>query len=144
MNTVTRNEKETRNLGIEFAKRIKAGDIVLFYGDLGAGKTTFIQGIADGLGVGDKILSPTFVLIRSHDVDLGDIKVMNHIDLYRLESASEIDTLGLGEMLEDPSSVTLIEWADKLSSFSLKRGFKILMMHKGRDSREIQIEEVNG
>lgn len=88
-----------------------AGDIVLLFGDLGAGKTTLTQGICQGLGLGkgEYIRSPTFTLVNLYQ---GRIPI-NHIDLYRLESFAEIEALGLEEYLFS-NSVSLIEWSEKL------------------------------
>ena len=88
----------------------RTGDLVLLVGDLGAGKTAFTQGFARALGIDETITSPTFTLVRTYD---GRVR-LNHLDVYRLTSASEADDLGLGELLDD--GVTLIEWGDTIVS----------------------------
>ena len=138
----TKNNSETKKFGFEFAGKLKGGDVLLLYGDLGAGKTTFVQGLAKGLGIKDRILSPTFVLQRIHDVSKGNIKQLNHIDLYRIEEATGIENLGLAEMFDDKSCITVIEWADRLKDFSPKKGYRIKFAYKGGDNREINLEKI--
>lgn len=105
------SEEETKRLGRRFAKKFKHG-IVALIGELGAGKTTFIQGFAKGLGIKDKIISPTFVLIRQHKIPNSNLMLL-HVDLYRLERKLEIKSLGLSEILSNSNNVVLIEWAEK-------------------------------
>ncbi|MDF9278796.1 tRNA (adenosine(37)-N6)-threonylcarbamoyltransferase complex ATPase subunit type 1 TsaE [Arthrobacter sp. EH-1B-1] len=87
--------------------RLAAGDLLILTGELGAGKTTFTQGLGRGLGVREGIISPTFVLVRNHP-SLADGPALVHVDAYRLESDSEIDDLDLESTLD--SSVTVVEW----------------------------------
>ena len=142
MKVITKNSDETKKLGIEFADKLNGADVVLLYGDLGAGKTTFVQGLAEGLGIKDRILSPTFVLQRIHDVPDHNFDSLNHIDLYRLEEPTEIDSLGLLEMFEDERSITIIEWADRLKNFTPKKGYKIHFKYLSDVEREIEIENL--
>src|SRR3990167_9560028 len=111
---LTNSNLETKNLGQKFGKSLKSGDIVLLYGDLGAGKTTFVQGLARGLNITDRILSPTFVLVRQHEIphptpllkgEGNDRKInLYHIDLYRIEGKEALDSLGLIETIKEPGS----------------------------------------
>ncbi len=103
--------QETFELGVQFGKHLAPGDIVLLYGDLGAGKTTLVQGICRGLGLSPElpVRSPTFTLINEHEAN----HPIYHIDLYRLESMADIENLGLEEYLFG-DGITLIEWAEKL------------------------------
>ena len=111
MKISTDSHEKTLIFGDQLGKCLKAGDIVLLFGDLGAGKTTLTQGICQGLGLdkGEHIRSPTFTLVNLYQ---GRIPV-NHIDLYRLDSLAEIEALGLEEYLFS-NSVSLIEWSEKL------------------------------
>ena len=102
----TRNPDETRELGRRIALSIQAGDVLAFKGELGSGKTTLIQGIIAGLGVGAKVQSPSFVLVRTYHADF-EIK---HVDLYRLDKAG-VDGLHLEEIYNE-DGVMLVEWAD--------------------------------
>lgn len=142
MNVITNTAEETQQVGLDLSKQLKSGDVVLLYGDLGAGKTTFVQAVAKGLGIKDRILSPTFVLIRNHKVSFGNITSLNHIDLYRIEKPAEIESLGLSEIIEEENSVTLIEWADRLSSFKPKHGYAVYMKYLGENERKIKIVEL--
>jgi len=111
MKISTDSHEKTLILGDQLGKCLKPGDIVLLFGDLGAGKTTLTQGICQGLGLnkGEYIRSPTFTLVNLYQ---GRIPI-NHIDLYRLDSFAEIEALALEEYLFS-SSVSLIEWSEKL------------------------------
>ena len=88
-------------------------NIFALTGELGAGKTIFAQGFAKGLGIKEKIISPTFVLIRQHQIP-NTQKVLFHIDLYRLENITDLKSLGLEEILSNPNNIVLIEWAEKI------------------------------
>jgi len=105
----TLSADETRSLGQKIAKHLKPRDILALFGPLGAGKTTLIQGLAEGLEVKDYVTSPTFVLINEYQGRLP----LYHIDLYRLENTGQIDDLGIAEYFEK-EGVTVIEWADRL------------------------------
>jgi tRNA threonylcarbamoyladenosine biosynthesis protein TsaE len=109
---------ETRALAAALATVARPGDVVLLVGDLGAGKTTFAQGFAAGLGVTGPVTSPTFTLVRSYPVPPGSradtgagIRTLLHADMYRLDHRRDIAELGLGEQVED-EAVLLVEWGD--------------------------------
>lgn len=142
MKIKSKSSEETKKIGEDFANKIENGMVILLYGDLGAGKTTFVQGFAKGLGIKDRILSPTFVLQRMHDVDSKEIKRLNHMDLYRIENPMEIENLGIEELFDDPQSLTIIEWADRLLNFKPKKGFKITFKEFGDMEREINFEKI--
>lgn len=158
-NYLTNSSLKTKNLGSNFAKQLKSGDVVLLYGDLGAGKTTFVQGVAQGLGITDRILSPTFVLIRQYEIPRpspllkgeGDdrkssrqARTINlyHVDLYRIEKQMEIEGLGLEEVVNEDGSIAVIEWADRLSDFKHEQGYKIWFKYLGKDKRGIVINKI--
>jgi tRNA threonylcarbamoyladenosine biosynthesis protein TsaE len=107
----TRSEEETIDAGSAVAARLSAGDVVLLYGDLGAGKTAFVRGLAQGLGAaGHDVSSPTFTLIQEYR---GGRVTLFHADLYRL-TPTETGDIGLDEIGED--GVLAIEWADRLEA----------------------------
>jgi len=106
---LTRSEDDTARLGAELAAGLGAGDVVLLEGDLGAGKTAFVRGMAQGLGIGaDAVSSPTFTLIQEYR---GRV-TLYHVDLYRL-SAPEAEDLGLDEL--SATGILAVEWAEKLA-----------------------------
>jgi tRNA threonylcarbamoyladenosine biosynthesis protein TsaE len=101
--------EEMRELGRRVAELLRAGDLVVLTGDLGAGKTTFVQGIGAGLGVAGPVVSPTFVIARVHRD--GRLPLV-HVDAYRLGSVAEVDDLDLDAALDE--SVTVVEWGEGL------------------------------
>jgi tRNA threonylcarbamoyladenosine biosynthesis protein TsaE len=100
---------EARDLGRRLAGVLRAGDLVILSGDLGAGKTTFTQGVGAGLGVRGDVTSPTFVISRVHP-SLGGGPPLVHVDAYRLGGIEELDDLDLDTSLED--AVTVVEWGE--------------------------------
>lgn len=95
--------------------RVVRGGVISLMGELGAGKTTFTQGFAKALGIEEKVISPTFVLMRQHQVPKTKF-VLYHLDLYRIENLKNINDLGIQELIEDENSIILIEWAEKLET----------------------------
>lgn len=109
----------TQDLAARVGRQLEVGDLILLNGELGAGKTTFTQGLGTGLGVREGIISPTFVLSRIHPSTRGGPDLV-HVDAYRLGTAGELDDLDLDQSLE--SSVTVIEWgAGKAEQLSTSR-----------------------
>ena len=102
-----------RDLGRELAGRLRAGDLVILTGPLGAGKTTLVQGIGEGLGVRGPVTSPTFVIARVHPVLAGSGPSLVHADAYRLGSIDEVDDLDLDA--DVASAVTVVEWGQGLA-----------------------------
>ncbi|MCK4333883.1 tRNA (adenosine(37)-N6)-threonylcarbamoyltransferase complex ATPase subunit type 1 TsaE [candidate division WOR-3 bacterium] len=102
----TKSPAETYNLGRRIARGIRSGDVLAFKGELGSGKTTLIQGIIEGLGVAERVQSPSFVLVRTYHADF-EIK---HVDLYRLDPQG-VDGLHLEEIYSE-DGVMLVEWSD--------------------------------
>ena len=118
------------------ASTLSAGDVILLYGDLGAGKTAFVHGLAEGLGVSrDEVSSPTFTLIQEYR---GGRLPLFHVDLYRIEDPREFDELGLDEIAED--GVLAIEWAEKLDArLKPSRYMNVRINHAHGDRRDIEI-----
>lgn len=112
MRTVTiKNEEDTRRFGLDLAGKLKAGDIVALIGDLGTGKTTLTKYIAEGLGVTERITSPTFTIVSEHHS--GRLPLY-HFDVYRLESGEDMFDIGADEYF-DAGGVCIIEWADQVA-----------------------------
>ena len=128
---ISSSEKETKQIAGRLARQITRGVIALS-GELGAGKTTFVQGFAKGLGIKEKIISPTFVLIRQHPIPKtkknlpAGRQALFHIDLYRLESV-DVEILGIDEIIRNPNNIVLIEWAEKIKHLLPKNTYWILL-----------------
>jgi tRNA threonylcarbamoyladenosine biosynthesis protein TsaE len=131
----THSAEETTELGRRLATELKPGTIVLLRGDLGAGKTTMVKGIAEGFQAAkaDDVTSPTFTLIHEYR---GPEVALYHIDLYRIDTQRELDTLALDDLMT-PHSILLIEWGEKFARFAKDRDVEIAIEHKGGDERGI-------
>ena len=131
----TRSESETADVGREMGARLAAGDVILLYGDLGAGKTAFVRGLAEGLGVppGD-VSSPTFTIMQEYR---GGRLPLFHVDLYRLNDPREFDDLGLDEIAAE--AVLAIEWAEKLPD-PPPESIRVSFEHAGDTTRTITVE----
>ena len=136
----TNNFEETRQLGRQFAKEIDTLQVVALHGDLGSGKTTFVQGLAEGLGITKKIISPTFIIMRTYELkDHPTKKFFYHVDLYRIESEQDIEGLGLLEIMQDSESIVIIEWPEKIASILPKKRKKLVFNYVKDDIRNIII-----
>ena len=130
----THSEDETAAAGRKLAQRLAAGDVVLLSGDLGAGKTAFVRGMAEGLGVDPaEVSSPTFTLIQEY---AGGRLPLYHVDLYRLSSI-EVGDLGLDDLTME-GGVTAIEWPDRLPR-DFDRAIEVRIQHGDDDERTIHI-----
>jgi len=110
MEKITKSPEETKNLAVELAKELRPGAVLALHGDLGSGKTCFVQGLAEALGVKEIVNSPTFAIINEYR---GSIKLY-HVDLYRVKSAAEAEALGMDEFL-GVDGITAIEWPEIIS-----------------------------
>lgn len=133
----SKSEKETINFGEKIAKRLKPGDLVALSGDLGAGKTTLVKGIAKGLGVKDyrHVNSPSFVLVKEYK---GKIPLY-HFDIYRLNKLKDIEDIGYEDYL-GRRGVVVIEWARKMGRILPKKYLEITLKIKSQNERKIEIK----
>jgi len=130
----TETEEETAKIGRDLAPRLSAGSVVLLVGDLGAGKTVFVRGLAEGLGIArDAVSSPTFTLMQEYR---GGRVPLFHVDLYRVNDPREVEDLGLDEIAAD--GVLAIEWADKLPR-TVQGAVLVRIVHGDGDSRTITL-----
>jgi tRNA threonylcarbamoyladenosine biosynthesis protein TsaE len=135
---VSNDPDETEQAGYELGKRLKAGDVVALYGDLGTGKTTMVKGIARAFGVaGRDVTSASFTIIAEHNT----VPAFFHVDLYRVEKEEDVDGTGIWDCL-GRDSVAVIEWAEKLGASAA--GFiRVRLKDVGDNRREIYIEGFN-
>jgi tRNA threonylcarbamoyladenosine biosynthesis protein TsaE len=133
----TRSEEETAAVAEAMAAAFRGGEVVLLSGELGAGKTAFVRGLARGLGADpDEVASPTFVLLTEYRGRL----VLHHADLYRLRGDGDEREIGLEE-LPGPRAVLAVEWADRLREAPWPSPRRVRLDHAGDDVRRIVIEE---
>ena len=136
----TNSPGETQKIAKELAQKYKDGGIFALSGPLGAGKTTFIQGFAQGLGITERLLSPTFVIMRQHEIPKNPEGKLYHIDLYRLDEITEIDSLGLTEIFSNPKNIVFIEWAEKLGKLLTQQAIRIDIKITSENNREISVD----
>jgi len=131
----TYGEEETKNIAFDLAKGLKSGDVIALTGDLGAGKTVFTGGVAEALGVKERVTSPTFTLIHEYQ----GIIPLFHMDLYRMETLKEIEDIGVEDYLYG-NGISLVEWAEKLEHLLPQKYISVKIEHLGGNTRKITIE----
>ncbi len=136
---LTRSEEETVAAGRSLAATLRAGDLVLLSGSLGAGKTAFVRGIAAGLGLDPAAVhSPTFAIVTEYPARGGGEFALVHVDLYRIESAAECEDLGLAEGLIG-DRVMAVEWGERLGPRWMQGAIRVTIEDAGGDDRRITI-----
>jgi tRNA threonylcarbamoyladenosine biosynthesis protein TsaE len=135
LSLISNSIDETQRIGKRLGELAQASDLILLVGELGTGKTCLTQGIALGLGIGDYITSPSFVLIREYQGRLP----LYHIDLYRLDKTEEILDLGLDDYLSG-QGVCVVEWADKALDLFPKERLLITLYHLDETRRALHLE----
>ena len=141
MNTViTNSAAETRELGKRLAEKLKAGDVILLEGDLGAGKSEFARGVAKGLGVTETVTSPSFTILNVYES--GKLPLY-HFDWYRLESSEELYELGMDEYLGG-NGIALVEWPAQCPDAVPEEYLWIRITATGENSRQIETEPCGG
>jgi tRNA threonylcarbamoyladenosine biosynthesis protein TsaE len=136
---ITRSPDETIELGRKLAGELRPPRLVLLRGDLGAGKTTITKGIAEAFDAAeqDEVTSPTFTLIHEYR---GPEFSVYHIDLYRLDTQRELETLGLEEIIADARNLVLIEWGEKFPSLTQQFQAEIAFERLGPEERKIKFK----
>ena len=145
---LTKSSAETKKLAAKLSKILakkhgqKHALVIALSGNLGSGKTTFVQGLAGGLGIKEIPKSPTFILMQIFPIPSPKsyklkAKSLVHIDAYRLEKPKELLHLGLKEILHDPHNIVVIEWAEKIKKLLPKDTMWIYFKHKGKNKRKI-------
>jgi tRNA threonylcarbamoyladenosine biosynthesis protein TsaE len=130
-----------KRFGAELARQLSAGDVVLLNGDLGAGKTTLVQGIAAGLGIAEPVTSPTFTLVAEHPLvkPVRGIERVYHLDLYRLTDPHELESFGYDDFLAPSDAISLIEWPERAADWLPDRALLIEIDHRGENKRAITV-----
>lgn len=136
--------KELEELVKQLGKRLKPRDRLFLYGTLGAGKTLLTKYLVKSLGGKiEDVTSPTFTILHRYTVNSGGIKMVYHIDLYRLEKNRSITDINLEECLSDPHGVSIVEWAEKLPEKIKRKGYHIFIEHLPNDERVVKITYKN-
>lgn len=140
----THNEKETFAVAKKFAATLKGGEVIGMTGDLGAGKTAFTKGLAAGLGIKNIITSPTFVLMKNYQSTNSKktIQQLAHIDAYRLGSGTDLQALGVSDYFDNPTCVTVIEWAERIHEILPPHHYCISITIQDATTRHITISHV--
>lgn len=135
-----------RGFASEFARKLSGGTVLALHGELGSGKTTFVGGLAAGLGINQNVASPTFNIMKLYAVDsscgpIQDKKIMRlyHVDCYRIDSPEDLRNLGLHEWLGDVHGLVVVEWAAKVRGLLPADAIELRFEHLGNDRRRIEI-----
>ncbi len=139
---ITKNFKETQLLGEKFSSTLKGGEVIALSGELGGGKTTFVQGLVSGLGIKNRIISPTFIIVRSYKLNNKKIKAkyFYHIDLYRIDSENDVVGMELDEIINDKNNIVAIEWSEKIRKLLPKNRTEIKFKYLKDNEREIEFK----
>jgi len=143
-------QNETIEYAKKFAKKLKGGEVIGLIGELGSGKTTFVKGLAEGLGIKESITSPTFLMLKEYDILRPKVhlvgvhrkvRILVHVDAYRVENIKDIKSVGIEDFLSRKDAIVVIEWAEKIKKILPKNAiyiyFKHKINHKSKKAREI-------
>ena len=136
MEYITNSEKETETIGEQFGRRVKDGTVVAMFGDLGAGKTAFVRGMARGMGLDCRVSSPTFTIVNEY---LGQRELI-HFDMYRLSDADELFDIGWEDYL-NRGAVCAVEWSEKVQDAFFGDEITVRIEKLSDTERKITIEE---
>lgn len=134
---ITRSEEETEAVGRKLAQSLPLGSSVLLRGNLGAGKTVFSRGFANGLGITEPVSSPTYTIVQEYDLPSGGR--LYHLDLYRISDVNAALAFGVDEFLDDPKGLALIEWPDRITGILPPDALSIEIEHLSDTERRITI-----
>ena len=127
---ISKSREDTEKFAENFAKTLRAGDVVLLDGDMGAGKTVFAKGVADGLGIQEEVTSPTYAYMNDYD------GVLFHYDCYRIESVEQAERLGLADYF-DMGGICLVEWSQNIAPLLPKQVKRVQIKKLDENKREI-------
>jgi tRNA threonylcarbamoyladenosine biosynthesis protein TsaE len=143
MEILSKTTGQTKEFAGKIAEKVKPGDVIFLYGDLGSGKTTFTKYLVESLGVDARVQSPTFVIMRQYTGGSGKIKTVYHFDLYRLTSAEEVDDLGISEINKEPNSLIVIEWPELAEGMLETTPITIKFESIDEDIRKIYVQNLD-
>jgi tRNA threonylcarbamoyladenosine biosynthesis protein TsaE len=141
-NITIKSIREMNSFARAVARNLKGGEVIALTGELGAGKTAFVKGLAKALGIKQIVQSPTFLLMKCYTLDKNQklrtkFQKLCHVDAYRIKNERELLAIGLSEHLNDPGTVTAIEWADIVPEFIPKNAIKIKFEHGSNEKERI-------
>ena len=139
LDVISHSPDQTRQIGFRLGRLTRPGDVILLAGQVGAGKTTLVQGLARGLSVEGYVQSPTFALAAEHSgrTAEGEPIILFHLDFYRLEGASDLDSFGYEEYLDAEDGVVVIEWPERISTLMLDEYLLIELRHLSESKRRL-------
>lgn len=144
MEKVTTNSvEETQQFAESIARQMKGGEVLLLSGELGAGKTSFTQGFAKGLGITKRIISPTFIIMRTYDIpdNVMGLEHFFHVDLYRVHGEADVEGLGLPEIFNNNTTIVIVEWPDRLGSLKPQKRWELSLSTLGENKRQIVLNK---
>jgi tRNA threonylcarbamoyladenosine biosynthesis protein TsaE len=140
---ISSTPKKTQEIAAKLVESLETPFLLALEGNLGAGKTVFVKGLAKGLDVKKAITSPTFNILKLYKTGNKKIKYLCHVDAYRLKSESELEALGINEYIEDKDTLVIIEWSNKIKNILPSNYFLVSLTAKTEKKREIKIERIN-
>lgn len=142
MEYVSKNIEETKKIAADFSATLKGGEVIALEGEIGAGKTTFTQGLTEALGAEGLARSPTFTVMNVYPATNEKIKTIVHVDAYRLQTPEDLFNLGLEEWAGRPDSVVLIEWPRMVGGVEIKFD-SVIQIQAGEEENKRMIEIKN-
>ena len=140
MEVKTSSSRQTQKIAQKLAKSLNGGEVIALFGDLGAGKTDFVQGLASGLGIKRRIISPSFVFMRTYPIILShQTLTFYHLDLYRGQNMADLTSLGLGEIFS-PDSIVVLEWAERIKESLPQKRIDVFIEVVDEKTRRIAIK----
>ncbi len=136
---LSKSDSETKEYARNLVRDLKGPTVLALDGELGAGKTTFVQGLAEELGIEKRVLSPTFVFLRSYNLENPKFKKFHHFDLYRCRSLADVKSIGFEEVLGEEGSLVVIEWPEVARVLLPKNTRWIKIRKVGENEREIEV-----
>lgn len=139
MKRISHSEKETEKIARKLAKKLRGGEIIGLIGNLGAGKTVFVRGLAKAFGIKKPITSPSFVLLKPYKIKDSRFKIKElvHVDAYRLKNEKDLIDIGIKDWLGKKDTISIIEWADRVKKILPKNAIKIKIKFGKRENERI-------